>query len=465
MAEGAGGKVKQKIVAMFTLWDNPMSAAPDRDRSFADLMDLLKDIHNLAIHARPDATGTAAQAFHVFTLLDCAEPDAGTREEPKDSPGAARPTSPAPSGEGKEMGKGAFHTSPLPEDPGIFSGAFLPPNEIQTFTYADVIHATAPGGALLSVGSFRTLFDASLGQFSRVYMLDYDQATTQFNRDNLALILALRDFNPDPTIQRYQYQALLSRKILSREALGALAAARPSEPMEAGELHKAIAASPSGKLEELPKSVQDAVCGLWRTLIWSGNDRQVLPAFQSFPPQQVAIAYWSRNDFWTKLQAMIEQGRFRVVNGDLCGGRVLEAIAREAAAASTPVSMIDLSNVLDFLFLPSGEARTAAVAKVISGLKLLPGAGKTPVLLSTMTPILRAALPTWSEPDPGHARDLFTYFAFEKAFFEAAFMPDPEPKGKPFVWAERLSDFYAQSNGEDPGTRLRLIDGPSPTRH
>lgn len=470
MAGSAGNTIKQEIDFKFQVWDDPknldigLADCPDGGKAFADLMPLLRMIHEVAIYARPDASGAAVQNLHVFTSLDCAEPDSGTREAPKEPRGTADPTSPAHAAEGKEMKSGPGETSapsPLPEDPGLFSGAFVPPNEIETFTYADVIKATVPGGALLSVGSFRTLFDASLGQFSRIYMLDYDQAITQFNRDNLALILALRDFSPDPTIQRYQYQALLSRKILSPEVLRSLVAARLSESMEARELHQAIAASPTGNLGALPKSAQNAACGLWRTLIRSNNDRQLLPAFQCFSPQQVAIAYWSRNDFWTKIQAMIEQGRFRVVQGDLCGGQMLEAIAKEAAAAAIPVSMIDLSNVFDFLFLPPGEARTSAIAKVISGLKLLPAASKTPVLLSTLTPILRSTLATWSGSESVQERDLFTYFAFDKAFFEATFMPEAEPKGKPFVWAERLSEFVEQSNWKDSGCKLRLISGSS----
>ncbi len=106
---------------------------------------------------------------------------------------------------------GASIFADIPSDGKSDFGTYLLPNE-RTIHLTSLVNAEKKG-ALIAVGTFRVLAQASQGKFDEVVMLDYDRKIVKFNQkqiealkasDNVSEFLAILCREPAlaPTIDR-----------------------------------------------------------------------------------------------------------------------------------------------------------------------------------------------------------------------------------------------------------------------
>ena len=95
----------------------------------------------------------------------------------------------------------------IPHDKGIYSGAYIRPNEADPILFSEAL-PDAPKGALMGVGTLRMLFDASYGNFNPVILADYDNRVTCFNIKHLKLIKTIVEkySKYSNNIQRFLYE-------------------------------------------------------------------------------------------------------------------------------------------------------------------------------------------------------------------------------------------------------------------
>jgi hypothetical protein len=301
----------------------------------------------------------------------------------------------------------------LKEEKGVAFGAYAAPNEVRPETYSAVLESLADGGALISVGTFRALLDASMGSFDWVFMFDYDRESTEFNRTHLALLRAISELELSPRLQRFQYVAALNLYWLSADELRSLdvATKEPQDAVkerltllrtitqgirtanaEAGEGLKArwVSVIPlffghATKQEEHrvwpPREMPALVSQLLSRLVLQKNHAapkksQVTtrnnfggillggavdepPSRWKFrtPELRKARFYWEDNKAWLKLVALIQNERMVAVTGDLTGGVALKSISTALAKNNVMVRAIDVSNSISYFAAKrSGEA-------------------------------------------------------------------------------------------------------------
>lgn len=266
----------------------------------------------------------------------------------------------------------SFSADGIPAEPGSESGAYIIPNEQNTHLFAPVLRGK--GGALISVGTFRSLNAALLGDFSHVIQFDHDSKTTAFNRAHLELIKASRD--------RYEYLTALLDKKPDAKLLNDARAGRLSD----AEFLTKLMALPA------PSSRGPPAAEVQRILASLPHDRRAwfLPKIGTLAelaqsilkfrasPDQWTLAYFGTDERFAELQKMIRAGRVIPINGDLAGARSMPALAGKLKASGIAVSAVDLSNAFQYFV----EKRSA---DFIRNLRTLPLAEDASILMTIKT--------------------------------------------------------------------------------
>jgi hypothetical protein len=235
-------------------------------------------------------------------------------------------------------------------EPAIAGGAFVLPNENEFWRLTPVLKDKT--GTLVSVGTFRTLFDAQRGEFSRVIMLDVNAVVTAFNQVNIDMIRELKQTGLTSAEQRAFYIWMLrNRKNEDR--------APPLTPEKLKAIGDEIP-------ENLQKSFRDKIRHGWLT-----DQAGLFRAFLTQGTDQFQNSYWGSDEAWTKIQRLIVENRISVVNGDIGGEQTVASIARALDKIGQEVSVVDLSNVPDFILMEKRKG-VSLTNLMISNLRRLP---------------------------------------------------------------------------------------------
>jgi hypothetical protein len=235
----------------------------------------------------------------------------------------------------------------ITEEEGVAYGDYIIPNELDNWMVKRPLqHRT---GTFISVGTFRTLFSMTWGDFSRVVMLDHDRLSSEFNRANLKWIIDFGTSGLAPDHQRYQYLASLHKCNLTASDLKWL------ENMPGPEVFR-IQALLNALTFFLETS--DTRCNLTFPYV-SEKIQQILGSLalnESFHRinrielnRETALAYWSSDGLWRFVQKMAYENRISVINGSLIGDVTLASLGAELDRQDERVSAIDLSNAIDYI--------------------------------------------------------------------------------------------------------------------
>lgn len=238
---------------------------------------------------------------------------------------------------------------------------FIYPNELSAQYLRDVLANKT--GVLISVGTFRTLFNASMGNFSNVFMLDNDSNITRFNIANLALIDALSKTNWPLIKQRLIYVAMLTlRQFLVDEVDQFIPIAEQS-------MRSAISAMLTALRGRKPLSVStdfsemgftgQAAHAAKKFVEGADDNGDVNRLFEveDMNGKNIEMTYWRSDESYQKIIHLIEQGRIRVVSGDITGKRALASIAECVHKIGENVSIFDVSNAIEYFLEDDAEMK------------------------------------------------------------------------------------------------------------
>lgn len=270
------------------------------------------------------------------------------------------------------------------EEAGMASGGYIPPNEHDHGVYRPLMQGKS--GALISVGTFRVLERAAMGDFSFVVMLDYDSVTTQFNEENLKLIAESAD--------RLEYlQKLFSRKapaeLLARARSGQISAAVFFQQLiQNGERVQAEAGSSVARIQH----ILSAGAGLRDP----GAERDITLLERLDGEVRKAVGHASRaqnslfgsDEIFTKVRKRVLRNEVIAIGGDLAGTKSMSDLAAALKTNKTHVSVVDLSNSIDHIQMAS-PYRSTPIKRLVANLRRLPLA-QDALILFTERPLITA---------------------------------------------------------------------------
>lgn len=282
--------------------------------------------------------------------------------------------------------------SGVPTDEYGDGGGYLYPNENNSRSFAPAL--AGKKGALLSVGTFRALNDAALGDFSHAILFDFDHRTVRFNQANVDLIGASQD--------RFEYLAALLDRPLDPSLAASVRAGRMADKEFIGSLVR------TPRYQSLPSFLEKIVSLIHPSTepprlrqarvaardIWDyAADNPEFLSGAVWYPKQWESTYYGSDRLFSELRDKIKQGRVRVVAGDLAGSRTLKAVGSALNIAGVRFSVIDISNAW------TGFPMSPFIAN-LEALPLAPDAA----LLFTVSD-------AWVEKIPNVVDDFWVYFA------------------------------------------------------
>ena len=252
-------------------------------------------------------------------------------------------------------------------------GMFLIPNEFSNFVYSPFLEKSK--GVLVSVGTLRTLFNARMGNFSRVLMLDYDSVASDYNRATLQVIADLSRTGESPEIQRYWYLSLLYGRSIPLSILHEIEGLKDLDDEERlGRVIAELQLSTSSEFDlqlsnfppelrgsarilidlfHLSKSGKSSVWKRYNELNGLDFSDTELTATQKIAIKhaRAKMVFWGSDEAWLKIQKMILEDRIWVVQGSLGGDLALRSFAEslETSFSQEKVAVLDVSNALDYL--------------------------------------------------------------------------------------------------------------------
>lgn len=253
------------------------------------------------------------------------------------------------------------------------SARYIAPNEHESRLFVPYLRGAQ--GALISVGTFRTLNDAAHGDFSTVIMLDYAERTTKFNRANLKLIAASKD--------RYEYLTRLFARDLDADVLEKARGGKLKDVVFMRELKAAPRLSDHRwtdeqraalDLVESPEFRHDKRLRRISQSLQLGLELGILHFLDK--PGRWDAAFWSSDARFEKIQGLIAEKRIVAVLGDLSGAGTMTDLAHALKARGEQVGVLDLSNALDYIVPPNKGDR------FLKNLERLPWAGDALVLFT-----------------------------------------------------------------------------------
>jgi len=258
------------------------------------------------------------------------------------------------------------------ETAGTATGKYLIPNEFHTDEFRPILSGRK--GALISVGTFRTLIDASYGDFDNVILADIDSITTEFNQLHLELIA----------------------ESSSREDYLQRIASFPAHSDSLEQIHRLLRMrmGPGGLYGDAGPPL------LARFVEKATSDSQRL-----FPD-----SFLNSDQAFLKIQTGIREGRYAAVQVDLAGLQ-MGKLSSQLRAQGVRISVIDLSNALEHIGAKSLDSVKTFWAN-LGALPLLPDA----VVLMTINTRFELDL----RAHQSRADDDWIYYSLEAVAFQNA---------------------------------------------
>jgi hypothetical protein len=250
---------------------------------------------------------------------------------------------------------------------------FLIPNEVNPNHNQEII--AGKKGTLISVGTFRTLYNALPGDFSTIVFYDLSEATFKFNQSNLELISDLESSGYSSEEQRYRYIGHLLRCELRNDFIASLLAL--SNPEKALTLlldrfTQILGAETVNYLDEVPPMFPEF---FFREVPFNSEEylkvcagaryKFAHPIRNKNPDQPVAkqwtvrlkeliehrpeVQFWASDALWEKLQNLIRTRQFVLLNGNILGEASKNKLKQYLFENGEKVSILDISNVLDYV--------------------------------------------------------------------------------------------------------------------
>lgn len=247
-----------------------------------------------------------------------------------------------------QIGSADGSTRPAPigtinisENSPVRRGQYILPNEQHPQSFAPALKSKT--GTLVSVGTFRTLFDASFGNFDNVVFADYDSLTTDFNKAHLNAIASSAD--------RYEYLASFS----GRKASGTLLEEARSGRITDKEYMESLLKSRRVPETELPQGFQKLFSIMQRAVGVGGpwgikgplKLEQVLSNAVE-KPESFSKTYLLSNEAFNRIKKGITEGRYQALDIDLAGTSMIE-LGEELHKKNARISALDLSNAMEHI--------------------------------------------------------------------------------------------------------------------
>lgn len=163
---------------------------------------------------------------------------------------------------------------------------FIVPNEFDMNAYEAIVQNMQ--GALIGVGTFRLLNLASQGQFSHIFMIDYDQNVVDYNRSMIELLASSQN--------RLEFLSQVMRT----------------------DWPKAEAMEPT------------------------------LASIISESTKRAEKNFFTDDQAFLKVQLLARQGRIHILPGDLAGTRTFDSIGTYLRQLGVNADVVDVSNSMDY---------------------------------------------------------------------------------------------------------------------
>lgn len=234
------------------------------------------------------------------------------------------------------------------EEPKTELPFFLYPNELKAHFLSAELRKKS--GILVSVGSFRGLFNATMGNFSHVFLVDNDRAILRFNRANLALLKALSQSNLAITMQRLLYVAIISQRSFTLEAIRELTNMQESSRIVFSRLYREL--SPQSVVDSAPQELDEALRYAIEKFYESDSGEHPNRLFEvdDLNGKNISMTYWQSDAAFAKLTNLINEDKISVVAGDITGAKTINSIANFAKRQKELVSVFDVSNAIDSFY-------------------------------------------------------------------------------------------------------------------
>ena len=294
------------------------------------------------------------------------------------------------------MGDVQLGSQTVPNEMSYGIGAFIAPNENHTFNFLPSL-AKTNGGVLISVGTFRTLTDAGLGNFNHVFMVDADPVTQLFNQLNLRAISTSKNrIEYLETLFQFQLSSTEKKKIASGDANGVLT----------GVLKKL--SEKSNKWDHLDHTKFDwgKVCGLRCDSILNDLLAKSIQIIEN--PTIARVNFLGSDEIFENAKKVIMNGKVQILTANLAGefSGSFSQLCSLLRDKNLKVARIDLSNVAQYVLMSGGEASS----KLFENLSRVPWEKNAEILF---TADLTGKTPMWSQIDakgnPIHT--VWSYFA------------------------------------------------------
>ncbi len=282
------------------------------------------------------------------------------------------------------------------DDPGVHNFSFFHPNEFFGHLFETQF---AEKGALITVGTFRGLNNASKGNVSHLVLFDYNRGIKLFNLINLQLVAMAKD--------RWEYMSLMLTGERNEALIERARKAKNFDPAEF--IHLLTKDLDERGSENYVKKVSFAtgikISDKWKTSgvklpeakDWFDLDngenkidpleyylyREMNKAAKSYKANgTMGETIFGDDARFETIQGMVRNGKVTVVQGDLFSKKALVSIGEALRKENIPLAAIDLSNV------PGATNDTDVTpsevwGKMKSALETLPIGSKTRLFMTT----------------------------------------------------------------------------------
>jgi hypothetical protein len=287
--------------------------------------------------------------------------------------------------------------APKLEKPQSHSSDYLVPNEDFVTAYRDTIEGRS--GAMISVGTFRVFNTSQWGDFLTIGF-DYSTETQPYNESILELILEKENridalievFGKNETVEIVEQIKL--KKISDVDFYRWLFSGRDSKQEE-------------GYRFENTENLREYFSELYKS-----------------HPDQWAETVFGSEAAYQRVREKAKQGMFRFATGDLTGSINFKLLGKYLKANSIPVSVIDISNSMDYFSRAHNKKKMKAFLNNIKSMPLADDA----VLLFTGVDNAQLLSDNYTNKalleSPVH--DEFVYMSVSVHRFLAEFKPDKE---------------------------------------
>lgn len=269
-------------------------------------------------------------------------------------------------------------------------GLFISPNEYGNYKFSSILKQSKD--ILISVGTFRTLFNTVMGHFSYVIMFDHDQKVTDFNQANLDLIEGLGNIDQSVEIQRLLYLSIICRKPIEVEQIALFITTFQNSKLSTNQrlilfLHFLQKEKEKEKLTDKITILSNLVVPYYKMILTSSYDPTLftrlfrlsyLDEHNESSLKKINMNYWCSDNNWLKIQTMVKMNKIVAITGSLTGSHILVSIGHLIKKENCCISTIDLSNAIGYIF------KDKKAMQLWNNLKNLPVSKCCKILYTTM---------------------------------------------------------------------------------